>query len=233
MSKKTSGPGKAKKGDRHASKTKKRERARPLNDHPVHSYLFSYPPSLSFNFSPLPLAPLSNPYLSFFLPPDFSSVRWVPSGPLSVIAFLNSMLVALRVANREKIFPTHRGGGRRVNRLSGRKKRGGGGRRDLFSHSSAHLSFPLPPTLSSILLLLLPQLFFRHSPLLRPATPFSSPIFFISKKEKKRRKKVFFSSYLFFLPLIINLSSFSSHFLSLLPSFFPSLLILPPPPPHI
>lgn len=74
---------------------------------------------------PSPSPPLSNPYLSFFLPPDFSSVRWVPSGPLSVIAFLNSMLVALRVANREKIFPTHRGGGRRVNRLSGRKKRGG------------------------------------------------------------------------------------------------------------
>lgn len=86
----------------------------PLNDHPVRSYLFWITSSLSvfalspscFSLSPsFPLfSTLSSLIFCFFFF-SLTSVRfrrWVPLGPLSVIAFLNSMLVALRKCEWEK-----------------------------------------------------------------------------------------------------------------------------------
>lgn len=85
----------------------------PLNDHPVRSCLFWIASSLSvfalspscFSLSPsFPLfSTLSSLIFRFFF--SLTSVRfrrWVPLGPLSVIAFLNSMLVALRKCEWEK-----------------------------------------------------------------------------------------------------------------------------------
>lgn len=113
MSKKTSadGPRLRRKGGGHASKTKRETKRSRL---------------MTILYIRISLS-LSNPYLSFF----FSSILLctgrrgrVPLGPLSVIAFLNSMLVAPRKNFPSKMHPRKKEGLTLEGLTRGKKRRG-------------------------------------------------------------------------------------------------------------